>query len=219
MPSLRDLCFLLSHAARAHAARGCPSFPLLPMTPLTLYTAALALRHVHTAPHLNSQVHFSTSPFHAHASSAPQLVGTLFNNPPTGTQAPPRRPHPHRPRRHRRRRRRRHLGQGAVPYIPRAPAPAPSQRPGTGSAAGPHPARPSGNLPPPPGKPGRTYAAAPPPAKEWTMRTVQKKKAVRVKKETTSPQMELRRFALVRDHGVPNPTSDATAIQSVVNVE
>ena len=79
MTSLRDLSFLLSHAARAHAARGCPSFPLLLMTPLTPYTTALALRHVHTVPHLNSQVHFSTRPFHAHASSAPQLVGALLN--------------------------------------------------------------------------------------------------------------------------------------------
>ena len=37
MPSIRDLSFLLSHAAH-----GCQSFPLLPMTPLTPYTAALA---------------------------------------------------------------------------------------------------------------------------------------------------------------------------------
>ena len=59
MPSLRDLSFLLSHVARAHvahSARGCPSFPFLPMTLLTPYTTALA-----------------------HASSAPQLVGALFN--------------------------------------------------------------------------------------------------------------------------------------------
>ena len=56
MPSFRDLSLLLSHAAR-----GCQSFPLLPMTPLTPYTTALALRHVCT-----------------HC-SAPQLAGTLFN--------------------------------------------------------------------------------------------------------------------------------------------
>ena len=54
MPSFRDLSFLLSHAAR-----GCQSFPLLPMTPLTPYTTALAFRHVHR--------------------SAPQLAGALLN--------------------------------------------------------------------------------------------------------------------------------------------
>ena len=65
MPSLRDLSLLLSYAAR-----GCQSFPLLPLTPYTT-TLPLRLYHAHTSSALQlADAFFST----------PSLAGALFNS-------------------------------------------------------------------------------------------------------------------------------------------
>ena len=92
----------------------------------------------------------------------------------------------------------------------------------TGPTAGSCPA-PTGNPPLEQGKPtgGISYeamaAALPPPKDDWT--TAQGKKAAKPNDKTPAenPAIEIHRFSLMRDHGLPTPLCEAADVQSAIN--